>query len=63
MQLLDCHQLWSEINVGIENPTEPISSALLDRLVMMTSEVFGPMEPPEAVYKWQQKMSILRHEP
>ena len=59
VQLLDFHEFWSEVNAGIENPTGPITSALLDRLLAIGSEILDSTEL-EAVSELQKAVVIVR---
>ena len=56
VQLQRCQDYWGEVNAGIENPTGPITSTLLDRLVAMSSKILER----EAVPEFQEEIAIIR---
>ena len=56
---LHFHEFWSEVDAVIEDPTEPITSALLDRLVATGTELLDSIDL-EIVPEFAEDIAIIR---
>ena len=56
---LHFYEFWSEVNAVIEEPTEPITSALLDRLVSTGTELLGSIDL-ELTPEFAEDIAIIR---